>query len=106
MNTFHGCKMTQLELLDRPQLSEQELVDVARDIRNLYWTIRNTRRGIQDAQRRRVYRRIEVHKKRLLVAGVPKAEILGLLRCCRASHCKEQSCFDCPKRRPKTRGSA
>ncbi|KVD83292.1 hypothetical protein WI88_02750 [Burkholderia ubonensis] len=30
--------MKRLELLDRPALSEQELVDVARDIRTLYWT--------------------------------------------------------------------
>ncbi|WP_431825299.1 hypothetical protein [Burkholderia sp. F1] len=94
--------MKQLELLARPALSEQELVDVARDIRTLYWTIRNTRRGLQDARRRRVYRGIEVHKKRLLVAGVPKDEILGLLRCCRAGWCREEGCLDCPKRRQKT----
>ncbi|ARK92778.1 hypothetical protein BOC42_23105 [Burkholderia pseudomallei] len=64
--------------------------------------IRNTRRGVQDAQRRRVYRQIETHKKRLLMAGVSKEEILRLLRCCRASLCREESCLDCPKRRLKT----
>jgi hypothetical protein len=91
--------MMQLELLERSHLSEQELADLARDIRNLYWTIRTTRRGVQDAQRRRVYRGIEIHKKRLLVAGVSKDTILGLLRCCRSHQCRDEGCFDCPKRR-------
>ncbi len=31
--------------------------------RNLYWVIRNTRRGIHDAKRRRVYYEIAEHKK-------------------------------------------
>ncbi|WP_254624581.1 hypothetical protein [Burkholderia diffusa] len=47
--------MLQLELLARPALSERELGDIARDIRHLYWIIRNIRRGIHDARRRRVY---------------------------------------------------
>ncbi|WP_231892129.1 hypothetical protein [Burkholderia sp. MSMB1589WGS] len=71
--------MEQIELLERPRLTERELTSVVRDIRNLYWMIRNTRRGVQDAQRRRVYRQIETHKKRLLMAGVSKEEILRLL---------------------------
>ncbi|KGS26283.1 hypothetical protein X941_4425 [Burkholderia pseudomallei MSHR5569] len=45
--------------------------------------IRNTRRGIHDAKRRRVYYEIAEHKKRLLMAGVSKEMILGLLRCLR-----------------------
>ncbi|WP_226383117.1 MULTISPECIES: hypothetical protein [Burkholderia] len=89
----------QLELLERPYLSAQELADVARDIRNLYWVIRNTRRGIHDAKRRRVYYKIAEHKKRLLMAGVSKEMILGLLRCCRARDCQGPGCFDCPNRR-------
>ncbi|KXF63215.1 hypothetical protein EZV77_23320 [Burkholderia thailandensis] len=61
--------------------------------------IRNTRRGIHDAKRRRVYYKIAKHKKRLLMAGVSKEMILGLLRCCRARDCQGQDCFDCPNRR-------
>lgn len=92
----HECEMKQLELLDRPILSAQELIDVARDIRNLYWVIRNTRRGVHDARRRRVYYQIAEHKKRLLMAGVSREAILCLLRCCRSRHCQRQGCFDCP----------
>ncbi|WP_323120329.1 hypothetical protein [Burkholderia alba] len=90
--------MIQLELLERPELSEQELFDVARDIRHLYWIIRNTRRGVHDARRRRTYYLIAEHKKRLLMAGVSKDAILGLLRCYRSRHCQQQGCFDCPNR--------
>lgn len=89
-------RMKQLELLERPRLSAQELADVAREIRNLYWVIRNTRRGVHDARRRRVYYQIAEHKKRLLVAGVSREAILCLLRCCRSRHCQHQGCFDCP----------
>ncbi|WP_166677276.1 hypothetical protein [Burkholderia pseudomallei] len=39
------------------------------------------------------------HKKRLLMAGVSKEMILGLLRCCRTRDCQGQGCFDCPNRR-------
>ncbi len=67
--------------------------------RNLYWVIRNTRRGIHDAKRRRVYYEIAEHKKGLLMAGVSKEMILGLLRCCRTRDCQGQGCFDCPNRR-------
>jgi hypothetical protein len=90
--------MVQLELLERPVLSELELSDVAREIRRLYWIIRNTRRGVHDARRRQVYRAIAVQKKRLLMAGISKEAILGLLRCCRSRHCLSQGCFDCPDR--------
>lgn len=39
------------------------------------------------------------HKKRLLMAGVSKEMILGLLRCCRTRDCQGQGCFDCSNRR-------
>nr|KGS64772.1 hypothetical protein X990_4460 [Burkholderia pseudomallei MSHR4868] len=61
--------------------------------------IRNTRRGIHDAKRRRVYYEIAEHKKRLLMAGVSKEMILGLLRCSRTRDCQGQGGFDCSNRR-------
>lgn len=93
--------MVQLELLERPELSERELSEIAREIRRLYWTIRNTRRGVHGARRRQAYYAIAVQKKRLLMAGVSKEAILGLLRCCRARDCQQQGCFDCPNRMDK-----
>jgi hypothetical protein len=52
----------QLELWERETLSAKELSTVVREVRNLYWFIRTTRRGLHDARRRRVYRKISVHK--------------------------------------------
>jgi hypothetical protein len=51
---------------------------------NEYWHVRNLR-GAKwgQAARRRHYRKIAVHKKRLQLAGVNKREILDLLACCR-----------------------
>jgi hypothetical protein len=47
--------MVQLELLERPELSERDLSEIAREVRRLYWTIRNTRRAVHDGRRRRAY---------------------------------------------------
>jgi hypothetical protein len=94
--------MVQLELWERDTLSAIELSAVAREVRNLYWFIRTSRRGIHDARRRRVYRKIAVHKKRLLEAGVGKREVLDLLACCRSKQCLENGCLDCVKRRSDT----
>jgi len=88
----------QLELWPRESLSAGELVLVIAEVRNLYWHIRNTRRGMHDARRRRIYRKIEAEKKRLLLAGVSKREILDLLRCFRAGRCCEKGCLDCSDR--------
>jgi hypothetical protein len=88
----------QLELWERETLSAKELSTVAREVRNLYWFIRTTRRGLHDARRRRVYRKISVHKKRLLEAGVSKREILDLLACCRSKRCLGKRCLDCADR--------
>jgi hypothetical protein len=90
--------MQQLELWERECLSAAELARVVGEIRNLYWHIRNTRRGIHDARRRQVYRKIAVQKKRLLVAGVSKREVLDLLACCRSTECRSKSCFGCTHR--------
>lgn len=87
----------QLELWERPVWSPEELAIVAREIRNLYWFIRNSRREIHEARRRRVYRKIAVHKKRLLEAGVSERAVLDLLACCRAKRCQVKSCLDCPE---------
>lgn len=87
--------MHQLELWPRDPVDRAELLVVVREIRNLYWHIRNTRRGLHDGRRRRVYRKIEVQKKRLLEAGVSRREILDLLACCRAKRCRGNRCFDC-----------
>jgi len=53
----------QLDLWERREWSPEELAVVAREIRNLYWFIRNSRRELHEARRRRVYRKIAVHKK-------------------------------------------
>jgi len=91
----------QLEFWERPRLSADQLSVVGREIRNLYWYIRMSRRGVNDARRRKVYRKILVHKKRLLEAGVSKQEILVFLRCCRAQDCRQQGCLDCVERTAK-----
>ncbi|MBB0026678.1 hypothetical protein D7S70_23650 [Ralstonia pickettii] len=56
------------------------------------------RRGIQDAARRRHYRKIAKNKKRLLDAGVSKREVLDLLMCCRSRNCRFRACLDCTQR--------
>jgi hypothetical protein len=90
--------MMQLELWEVVRPSAKELAVIAREIRNLYWFIRNTRRGLHDARRRKVYRQVAVHKKRLLLAGVSKQEVLELLACCRAKRCRSVGCLDCLER--------
>ena len=90
--------MQQLELWVWPRLSLRDLQAVACEIRNLYWIIRNTRRGVCDARRRRAYRKIAVQKKRLLEAGVSNREILDLLMCCRSKQCRQLQCLSCDRR--------
>lgn len=87
--------MQQLELWQWERLSDAEMAHVVGEIRNLYWHIRNTRRGIHDARRRHVYRKIAKQKKRLLVAGVSKREVLDLLACCRSKECRLKGCLGC-----------
>ncbi|MBC3917103.1 hypothetical protein H8L32_06420 [Undibacterium sp. CY18W] len=65
-------------------------------MRSHYWTVRNSRKWrYGDAPRRRAYRLIQAEKKRLLLAGVPKREILDYLACCRLTCKKGNSCHYC-----------
>lgn len=74
----------QLQLIEWDFLSEMDRRLIFVQIRNEYWHVRNLR-GAKwgQAARRRHYRKIAVHKKRLQLAGVNKREILDLLVCCR-----------------------
>jgi len=75
----------QLELFPFEALEEAERSVILRSIRNRYWYIRNLRRSaIHQGQLRRHYRAVEVQKKRLLMAGVSKRDVLDFLACCRA----------------------
>lgn len=74
----------QLELFPFDHLSQVELAQTFRLIRNSYWHLRNLR-GARwgQARARKQYRIVAEQKKRLLMAGVSKREILDLLACCR-----------------------
>lgn len=75
----------QLELFPFDQISPVELANTFRIIRNSYWQLRNLR-GARwgEARARKQYRLVAEHKKRLLMAGVSKREILDYLACCSA----------------------
>ncbi|WP_050808557.1 hypothetical protein [Collimonas fungivorans] len=74
----------QLELFEREQISQAELEHMMMQIRQSYWHLRNLRSvRWNDGRRRWEYRKVAVHKQRLLIAGVDKREILDLLACCR-----------------------
>jgi len=74
----------QLELFERERISQKELERMMMEIRHSYWHLRNLRKvSWNNGRRRREYRKVAVHKKRLLIAGVSKREILDLLACCR-----------------------
>lgn len=74
----------QLELFPYDSLTSEQCTAIYREIRTRYWYIRNLRGGrFGQARLRKEYRRVEVQKKRLLMAGVSKREILDLLACCR-----------------------
>lgn len=74
----------QLELFPYDSLEPAEIQTIYSEIRRSYWVIRNLRDGrFGQARLRKQYRIVEVKKKRLLLAGVSKREILDLLACCR-----------------------
>jgi hypothetical protein len=74
----------QLQLFPFEQLTAAELRQIYSIVRTNYWHIRNTRGGrFGYGKLRRHYRLVAVQKKRLLLAGVSKREILDLLACCR-----------------------
>jgi hypothetical protein len=86
--------LQQLELFEFEFLSVTEKQRIFDKIRSEYWYLRAMRKWKpNDARRRQIYRRIDVEKKRLLLAGVSKTEILLFLSCCRQS-CKLGR--DCP----------
>jgi hypothetical protein len=51
-----------MELWPREVLSGAELAIMVAEVRNLYWIIRNARRGMHDARHRQVYRKIGLQK--------------------------------------------
>ncbi|SFA98709.1 hypothetical protein SAMN04515620_11113 [Collimonas sp. OK607] len=74
----------QLELFEREQISQGDLDRMMMEIRHSYWHLRNLRKVTwNNARRRREYRKVAEHKKRLQLAGVEKRQILDLLACCR-----------------------
>lgn len=49
-----------------------------------YWFLRNIRGGgYGDARKRKIYRQLAVHKKRLLLAGFERGHITDMLSCYR-----------------------
>ncbi|WP_231401743.1 hypothetical protein [Cupriavidus sp. WS] len=84
-----------------PDLSEWRAVRVAHlkaEVRNLYWHIRNSQRGRQDAYRRRYYRKISKLKTELLALGESRRAVLDLVACCRAVRCRVVGCQHCGHR--------
>lgn len=77
--------------------TQARIVHLKGEVRNLYWHIRNSRRGLQDAYRMRYYRRIRRLKDELLGLGVSKREVLDLIACCRRQVC--HGCGHCNGRR-------
>lgn len=74
----------QLELFPWEGLTERERVDILQSIRRSYWHIRAVRKSrFGRATLRRYYREVAIQKKRLLMAGVEKQEVLDFLACCR-----------------------
>jgi hypothetical protein len=77
-------KQMQLELFEWAFLSPSERGLIHGRIRNSYTQVRLLRGGrFGQAALRRHYRKIEVEKKRLELAGVGRREILDFLQCCR-----------------------
>lgn len=74
----------QLELFPFEVLTDAERRESYQIIRNSYWFLRNLRTGrFGQARARKYYRLVEAQKKRLLMAGESKREVLDLLACCR-----------------------
>jgi hypothetical protein len=91
----------QLELFPFDELTAAERRNIFIIIRNSYWHLRNLRGArFGQARARKHYRMVAAQKKRLLLAGVSKREILDLLACCRGrcSRSKHpfQPCQHCP----------
>lgn len=90
--------MQQLELFAFERIDVAELCRIYTAIRNAYWHIRNLRGGkFGQARLRRAYRLVEGEKKRLLLAGVSKREVLDLLSCCRLKCRRHKQPFEACK---------
>jgi DNA-binding transcriptional regulator/RsmH inhibitor MraZ len=89
----------QLELFERPRLTLDQLEQEASAIFRLYWHIRNVRKNRHGRARlRHYYREVAKIKKRLLLAGVGKDEILSYLRHCRLKCRGKPSCKYCAEK--------
>lgn len=76
--------MSQGLLLAWDTMTLDELRDLVAKMRNSYYSIRNLRAArFGDARRRKEYRKVALLKKRLLLCGVEKREVLDLIACCR-----------------------
>lgn len=76
--------MTQLQLIPYEQLSSTEMLTLCAEIRRDYWFIRNLRDGkFGQAKLRRYYRRVQERKRKMMLAGVEKRDILDFIACCR-----------------------
>lgn len=85
----------QLELFQWDDgMTAVEMADVLGEIRRHYWFVRNSRGTYAKAAKLRHYRRIAKHKKRLLLAGVEKRDLLDFLACCRKG-CRAKECLQC-----------
>jgi len=85
----------QLELFQFDILSIPEREAIYSLIRNSYWHLRNLREGrFGQARARKHYRMVAAQKKRLLLAGVSKREVLDFLRCCRLQCSRHRQPFE------------
>jgi hypothetical protein len=82
---------------DLTSWTQERIAHLKAHVRNLYWHIRNSRRGLEDAYRRRYYRRIARCKSELLALGVSSREWLDYIACCRRKTCL--GCAHCGGRR-------
>jgi hypothetical protein len=74
----------QLLLIHYDYLSPVQMTAICSELRRAYWFIRNYRGGkFTQAKLRKSYRNVAVLKRRLLLAGVEKRDLLDLLACCR-----------------------
>jgi exosortase/archaeosortase len=101
MPAFRYIADMQLELFPFDTLTAAERRAIFTTIRNSYWQLRNLRGArFGQARARKHYRIVATQKKRLLLAGVSKREILDLLACCRGQCARHkhpfQPCRHCP----------
>lgn len=76
--------MTQLTLLTWETMTEAELAMLLARLRNHYYHIRNLRKGrFGQAKLRKEYRGAALLKRKLLLCGVDKRDVLDLIACCR-----------------------